>query len=108
VDTIAGDSIAFGHWVLNLLSSSKEHINGERSFHKLDYLHSRCSRVAGIAAKSLGGNEMRPHEAGDVLAACLQQSPSDVLNPGVGRLRRAEAGSGSRATGGPGWAPFFL
>src|SRR5579862_5141749 len=50
---------------------------------------------------------MRAPEPCGTLAKHLQRYVTYVLNPGVGRLRRAEAGSGGRAMGGQGGPPFF-
>ena len=58
-------------------------------------------------SKALWGNEMQVPEACGALARRLQHNLSHVVNPGVGRLRRAEAGSGGRAMGGQGGPPFF-
>lgn len=48
-------------------------------------------------------------KASDLLAWRLQQNLCISLNPGVGRLRRAEAGicGGGRTIGGLGGPPFF-
>jgi hypothetical protein len=94
--------------MLSLLTSSKEHRNGERGFHKLDYAGPAFSCTPCFVSKTLWGNEMRVPEACDALAPRLQRNLSYVANPGVGRLRRAEAGSGGRAMGGQGGPPFFL
>lgn len=50
---------------------------------------------------------MEPAEACDALAPRLQHNLAYVLNPGVGRLRRAEAGSGVEQQG-AGVGPLFF
>jgi hypothetical protein len=94
--------------MLSSTTSSKEHRNGERSFHKLDCARSAFPCAPCVVHKALCDTEMRAHEASDMLARRLQHNLANVLNPGVGRLRRAEAEIWGVEQRGPGWAPFSL
>lgn len=60
----------------------------------MDYTGTAFFRTSHALSKALWRNEMQDPDAWGALAPCLQRNLAYVLNPGVGRLRRAEAGSG--------------
>jgi hypothetical protein len=107
VDAIVGSGVALRHWMLSLLTSSKEHRNRETGFHKLDYVGPAFSCTVRLVAKTLWGNVMRVREACSALAPRLQRKlcvRSGI--PGwVGFVApRPDLGV---EQWGPGWAPFF-
>lgn len=57
--------------------------------------------------KHYAARRCRRIKASNMLARRLQRNAANVMNPGVGRLRRAEAGSGGRTMGAR-VGPLFL
>jgi hypothetical protein len=94
--------------MLDLLIPSKEHRKLAEKSHKLDYSRSCVFIHASSITNTLFNYEIQVSEARDTLARCLQHNASTVLNPGVGRLRRAEAEFRGRAIGGAWVGPLFF